>query len=558
MKSEQFVVEQYPLRRKRTEPLHLVMVAIVAAAGMVALIEAMQRGMWPRRDPFWSGFLAGDIWPLWAMFPSLLLAIHCPLPLVLSRKLRRLGSRPLALAGVVLIALCLGTLFVYINHPHVIDEDAACFQSQVFASGHVTGSWPVFLMERLSPPYYYTWFLEASKSTGQVISAYWPGYSLIMAPFTAIGAPWACNPLLTSASIWLVYRITHRLAGESAPAAWAALLAVASPALTVPGISYYSTATFLCLNLLFAYLLILGGGWRFFLAGVAGSMALVASNPVPHMAFMLPWLIWVGLQPNRFRKAALLLLGYLPLTLLLGWGWVLLRTTIGRGIHVESAFALPTLRLLEIRVVDFAKIVAWEVPGLIALALFGTILFWNDGRIRALAGSATVTFLIYLVVPFNQGPGWGYRYFETSWGVLPILAGTLLGAKSMDWKARPANLPGLVGAAVLCSLLVLTPWRMAQVRSENASILRQELPHDPARPTVIFLDIKTPNVDSLIHNDPFLRDPVLRLVSEGRLEDAQLMKRLLPAYIPKYYSTGSVWTDPGGSGNAPWAEWSPQ
>jgi hypothetical protein len=544
------------LRGRRVERLYLAMIIIAGAALMIGAIEKVQRGAWDG-GIFWRLFLQYDVWPLYAIFAMLVLAVQWPLPDGWSEGLRRLGSHPLVLAIIVFVALCLGALFVYMNHSLSMDEYAPRFQAEIFASGKITGSWPPSLLGRMVSPNFDGTFLEASKSTGQVISCYWPGFALLLTPFTAVGMPWACNPFLTAVGIGLLYQITKRLAEESSPAAWAVLLAIASSTFTVSGISYYSMTAVLCLNLLFIYLLILGGEWRYFLAGVVGSMAVVASNPVPHIAFALPWLIWICFQPRRFRKIAMLALGYLPLSLLLGWGWLLLRAKVGIGMYVSSGFSWPTTEILEWRMVGFAKIAAWEVPGLMALALFGTIRFWRDSRVRALTGSALLTFCVYFVVPFSQGHGWGYRYFQAAWGALPILGALLLSRKSEGWRLRPPRLAGTVAIAILFSLLVLTPWRMAQVHSFVLGDLRQIPPHESDRPTVIFQNIDTGYYTAdLVQNDPFLRSEVLHLISRGREKDSECMRMLLPSYVPRFYTTGSVWVDPTGSSEIPWLTWS--
>src|SRR6185437_6431029 len=104
------------------------------------------------------------------------------------------GEHPgvIALASGILMAA--GALGVYRNHPLSMDEYAAYFQSQAFASGHLMGHWPTPLLDWLLPKAFHDYFLDIGPISGGVVSSYWPSFSLLLTPFTAIGAPWACNP----------------------------------------------------------------------------------------------------------------------------------------------------------------------------------------------------------------------------------------------------------------------------------------------------------------------------------------------------------------------------
>ena len=78
---------------------------------------------------------------------------------------------------------------------------------------------------------------------------------------------------------------------------------------------------------------------------------------------------------------------------------------------------------LASRPMDLIKLWLWSVPGMMALALVGG---WQLRRERsvwwAIAGSGLLTYFGYFLVPFDQGHGWGARYFHSAWLVLPLLA----------------------------------------------------------------------------------------------------------------------------------------
>ena len=138
-----------------------------------------------------------------------------------------ISRHPWRTAGVTFVVLCLGTLFVELDHPLAQDEYAALFQSRVFAAGRITGQFPPDLIAWLIPPFYMNHFLYGSFQTGQVASAYWPGFALLLTPFSFVQAPWACNPLLASLALVLIGRIAVRVTG--APQAGAARRAGRGP-----------------------------------------------------------------------------------------------------------------------------------------------------------------------------------------------------------------------------------------------------------------------------------------------------------------------------------------
>src|ERR1700683_5241489 len=104
-----------------------------------------------------------------------------------------------AAASVVVFAL--GTIFIYHNDAFSMDEYAAVFQAKTFAAGRLTAQLPPSVVDWLIPPGFHGIFLLASHTTGQAMEGYWPGFSLILAPFEFLGAPWLCNAALAGIAI---------------------------------------------------------------------------------------------------------------------------------------------------------------------------------------------------------------------------------------------------------------------------------------------------------------------------------------------------------------------
>ena len=78
--------------------------------------------------------------------------------------LRGVGERPATVAAITAVVLCAGALGVYHDHPLSMDEYAAYFQGQIFASGHLAGQFPVAVKDWLIPPDAVAVFSEAGAA----------------------------------------------------------------------------------------------------------------------------------------------------------------------------------------------------------------------------------------------------------------------------------------------------------------------------------------------------------------------------------------------------------
>ncbi|MBS0614755.1 MAG: hypothetical protein JSS24_16430 [Proteobacteria bacterium] len=474
-----------------------------------------------------------DTQTAWAAVAVCMLALLWRRPAPADRVVHLFARHPAMVSAAWILPLALAAVFVYRAYPLCMDEYAAVFQARVFAAGQLTARLPTGLLDWFVLPGFNGAFLVASPVTGQVIEGYWPGFSLLLAPFQWLGVPWLCNPVISAVALWLMVRITVELSGDRLAGGWALLFAIGSGAFFVDGISFYSMQAHMTANLLFAWLLFSPTPARALAAGLVGSIALVLHNPFPHALFATPWLLGMLADPVQRRRLAWVVLGYLPVVLVVGGGWLWLRTGLSQAAHpgasaeslVQGVFGWPTADILNMRSAALAKLWVWAVPGLPVFAALGARRHWADRRVRLFVASAILTFAAYLFVSMDQGHGWGYRYFHSAWGVLPILAGCALARR----KSGTPSWAAFAGTVALLSLLLIVPLQLHQIDGFMVRHL-QQLPA-PRRPgnNVYFIDWRDGFYSAdMVQFDPLLRDADLLLARRGDALDAALIRRNWP------------------------------
>lgn len=455
-----------------------------------------------------------------------------------------LGAHARLFATFCAALLAAGAVFVYHNYPFSMDEYAAVFQAKIFASGHLYARLPPAVLNWLVVPGFNGSFLVASPVTGHAIEGYWPGFALLLAPFEFLHVPWLCNAVLAGLAIYLIYRITLEITGEPRAAGWAMLFAVASSAFDANAISYYSMQAHLTLNLLYAWLLLRPNMARAFAAGLVGSFALILHNPFPHALFAAPWLFAFAVDRGRRRTLVPLLVGYLPITAVGGVGWLLFRYHVqgilsqGAGARhiVHGVFVWPDLVVANMRAASLAKMWVWAVPCLFVFAFLGWSRLRRNRNVNLLAQSAVLTFVAYLFVKLDQGHGWGYRYFQSAWGVIPVLAACAMTADGEGMRRFMA----FAGAAAVLSAVILVPFQMYQIHGIIGRHLAQ-LPK-PRRPgnNVYFVNpYRGFYLSDMIQIDPLLRGRDLYLATRGKQLDRELVGQNWPG---ARLVDGNVWS----------------
>ena len=269
------------------------------------------------------------------------------------------------------------------------------------------------------------------------------------------------------------------------------------------------------------------------------------------MLFALPFVAWISLRPAAVRNLLRLALGYAPGLLVLVGGWMWYRAQVTHPLETQGgllagldvvrryAFTVPSPELLLQRTMSLAELASWAVPLLLPLAVLGAVRCRENAGARLLALSALLTLLGYAFVPYDQGHGWGYRYFHGAWGALPLLA-----AGALEKAETSGSLRKLMGAAAVCSLVFCTALRFVQVGTFIDAHLAQ-LPSVPGGPgqRVIFVDPSRGSYSiDLVQNDPFLEGDRWILISQGQTRDAQFMQAFFPrSRLARAGPVASVW-----------------
>jgi len=499
-----------------------------------------------------------------------------------------LGGNVHMVAVAVVVILSAMSLVAHHAYPFTMDEYAPFFQSQVFATGQLAGQWPPQAAPLLVAPDNVGMFFETSFVTGQACSAYWPGHAILLTPFTALGIPWAFNPVLSGCAILLLAAVVRRSFGDRA-AGWVVLFTLASPVFSAYGISFYAMTAHLTINLLYAWLLLSPTLPRVAGAGLVGGFALVIHNPFPHFVFSLPWLGWLTLRRDRWTRLPVIALCYAATFVPLEVGWRHVEDAIrgnrpatlfaaaaiadqppadaGNQVPVAAEAAAPAAAAVSSGVTEtvgairgyftavslptffdfvkgrwfsFLRSVAWDTPGLVVLGCWG---FWRNRHstaARLFALSGLTTFFGYSLIAMSGGHGWGYRYFFSAWSCLPVLAaGLAAGEAGSDrgdaHSGSVADVLRAAGLAAVLSMALCLPVRLWQIRGFIAEHLDQ-MPPRPANPRLVEGDIVSfldPSKgyfrNDLIRNDPFFRRGPYVLVSQGPDNDRFVIEKLAEA-----------------------------
>ncbi len=452
--------------------------------------------------------------------------------------------------------------------PFTPDETGAILQARTFAAGHLTPQVAPELIEWVMRRAVQDDVYLLSRRDGRYSAAYWPGFALLMAPFAFFGIEWACNPVITSLSLWLLWELGRRLCARKGQrfsdegGVWAMVLALSAAQIALHAATYMAMPAHLLFDLWFCLGFIQGSKRSAFGAGLVGGFAVVLHNPVAHLSFALPWIVWMACR--RRVLFAPLLIGYALLLLPIGLSWSAHLGTFDPGHYpgevvakvaapgsrfaetlarITYAMRPPDALLLLARGAGLCKVAVWAAPGVAGLALLGwlqtrreksksAVEVGNTDYLWLLGVSLGCNFVIYLFARFDQGHGWGFRYLHQSWLAIAILGAAFLVRQNGLWKKT---------AALACASGLLLMFVRVDTMRSSLAIERPSAPQNAPSMTfirergVVWLD-----------NDPFLRNSNWSLRFDSPSRNAALARRFLrDARRADGGSWGETWSGSG-------------
>src|SRR6185436_3848858 len=124
---------------------------------------------------------------------------------------------------------------------------------------------------------------------------------------------------------------------------------------------------------------------------------------------------------------------------------------------------------------------------------------------------------------FDQGYGWGVRYLHPALGAVPLLAAAAMVKLDNEALRRYA------AAAALLSLVLASTLRAWQIHDFVGDHLSRRPPFEKNARQLVFVTLNWDYyTQDFVQNDPFLRAPVIFLLSRGREADEALVHRLFP------------------------------
>ncbi len=402
-----------------------------------------------------------------------------------------LARRSLGVGGALIIALALAVFGLLHGTRAVGGSDSSCYglMAEAFGTGHwqptsvlaVEAPWPD-ASRTLAPG----GFIPSPVRPDAASPVCAPGFSVLMAPFYAIGgrdAIFAVTPVAAFVLVWCAFVLANRLAGGLAGVSAAALTASSPIVLfqTVQPMNDIATAA-----LWLAALVLVT---RPLVCGVVVGLAILVRPNLAPLAVIVAAMQWRPGQSMPWRSTALMVAGALPGVA--AWLWlnqVLYGSALGSGYgSIDQLFSLSNVTP---NLASFGRAFYQTQTVFPLLALAAPFLLAGEARRVSLwwLGCAGVVLGIYL--PYRTHPEWWYLRF-----LIPALVLLLVVACSVAARvADGARMRGVVAIGTV--MLALLGMRVAGARDvlalqalegryrETANLVAERLPPNAVLITV--------------------------------------------------------------------------
>jgi hypothetical protein len=461
--------------------------------------------------------------PLLCLCVSSLFVFGC-IPFEHSRPLSHKAAPWIALAaiGVAVIAYAGGSL-VFEHYPLSRDEQMSAFAASYLAHGRLGQPIPPSLSpfsDAMMPRF-------AGRQGDYWISAYRPGYALIEAGVQhVLGDIWLTGPLCLLVGLAALWNAARRLWPERSEARIVATaMALSSTQLLMTGMTVYTMSGHFALDALWLACFLRDDRKGHAAALAISAFALGLHQIGPHLLFVSGMVVWLWTS-RRFKLASLYTASILLFALAWRFGYPLALDQILGPPAGDAAVSRGLLRYIQrLQSLDpltyLVRFIAWQNVLFVPLVVCGWLSV-RQNRGSPLNGMAWSSAFALLLL-FDQGHGWGYRYLS---GFIPnmclLAAAGWLHLSGAEKEEPTQPLPGwLLGASIAVALLGSLPMASIQARdfSHRYANAYRILSH--ADTDVVIVDASNASyADDLIRFDEPGRRPLL--LDAAKLQPSQV------------------------------------
>ncbi|MEO7932885.1 MAG: hypothetical protein ABIT76_06985 [Chthoniobacterales bacterium] len=434
----------------------------------------------------------------------------------------RIAVPTLALFSLIFSAA--GVWLVMHNRPLAADENMPDFQARIFLSGQLQETIP----EKLRP------IVQTFTPLNAVISAdrtrwnqaYLPVYAALRAPFLFLHLQTLVNPLLGAVAMMSMAGVCRILWPEKPwlSVAGAAFVAL-SPQVLITGMTSYAMPAHLALNTVWLWLYLRPKSRWFWCAPIVGVLAVGLHSPFVHALFAAPFLLRLVLD-RRWKPAAVFAGIYLAGCVGYYFWWHFFAPVNAAS---TGLFSIQRPGYAIGQAINFLNLMSWSalpVPLLTGLAI------WKYRQLpvplRDGAMACLLTFVFYAMISFDQGLGWGNRYFHGVLGCYYLLAvfglDVLIGCSGKKWAL------GCVLSGCLVTVLLLIPLRAWQAEKFVRPFAVAQERFQKMDVDLVLLDPRMAWYSSdLRRNNPSLTNrPLISNVAVLDQDQAVLLRKMFP------------------------------
>jgi hypothetical protein len=441
---------------------------------------------------------------------------------------------PHILPAILLVfSVCLiGHYVVLMGYDLSRDEQMANFDAMIFSGGRLV--WPLPVDWRAHAAALNLEFMLPVERPAAWVSAYLPMNAALRAAAGMIADRSFAGPLMTAASLPLIWSIAARIWPSDREAPTIALLLLAgSGQFVITGMTAYAMPAHLLFNLLWLRLFLVRQRWSDALALAAGAIATGLHQPLFHPMFVAPFL-FLTVWERDWRRAGLFAVGYAAIGLFwLNWPLHIYALVVGQGVALTGGGVDYASRLAQVLSLTWAtptlmaanllRFVVWQHLLLIPLLIVGIRVARRDRFAAMLAVSLLLPIVVMAIILPYQGIGFGYRYLHGVLGSAVLLA--VYGWRELEAWHPQLRASFLKATAASCLLLLPVQVWMAHARYAPYAQASAKIDHSGANYFLVE-SMKGPLVRDLAINRPDLSNRPIRLVAEAINDTPALARQI--------------------------------